>query len=317
MNRSLVFVDGDNPETAADGAGAAEVLHGAGGQRIALTAAADISRFLESSFSPLFDGVIPVIGDPVYRYDPGRWGRSIAALQERNSFDAVILPSTWLGRMVAPSAAAELQVGLTAEVTGISRRADGRIEMVRPAYTGQMEVGVVSRGEGPLMMTVGEHVFRDSASRRSSGVPQVGDAVDPGPGEGALLRQEGAGNEEDIRKAEILVGVGGGASRSMEEAEGLAGDLRGMLAASRPVVDRGLAPRRIQIGLSGKTVQPTVYLALGISGSIQHMAGLRRVRHIIAVNKNRHAPICSLADIVVAGDSSTFISMMRDRIGHS
>ena len=119
---------------------------------------------------------------------------------------------------------------------------------------------------------------------------------------------------KDIRESEVLVSGGGGVLRHFGKLELLAKELNGMVAASRRAVDSGLAPRQIQVGQSGKTVSPRLYVAIGISGSIQHVVGIKNAEHIIAVNSNRYAPICSIADIVVEGDATEFIEKMVERI---
>lgn len=99
--------------------------------------------------------------------------------------------------------------------------------------------------------------------------------------------------------------------------ERLAEALHGMVAASRRVVDMGKAPRAVQVGHSGKTVRPRLYIALGISGSAPHMAGIRNAEYIISVNTNRQAPICSISDIVVEGDGRAFVEGLLKRIESS
>jgi electron transfer flavoprotein alpha subunit len=118
----------------------------------------------------------------------------------------------------------------------------------------------------------------------------------------------------DIRDAEILISGGGGVLGSFAELEKLASAMGGRVAASRRAVDVGVAARTIQVGQSGRTVSPTLYMALGIDGAGQHIEGLRNIESIISVNTNRHAPICSISDIVVEGDASEFIERLCRRI---
>lgn len=96
--------------------------------------------------------------------------------------------------------------------------------------------------------------------------------------------------------------------------ERLAEALNGMVAASRKPVDMGRAPRAIQVGQSGKIVSPRLYIAIGISGSSPHVAGIRNAEYLISVNANRHAPICSMSDIVVEGDGRAFVEGLLERI---
>ncbi len=121
----------------------------------------------------------------------------------------------------------------------------------------------------------------------------------------------------DICNAEILVSGGGGVRNHFEELARLAKPLGAMVSSSRKLVDEGIAPRSIQVGQSGRTVSPKLYLALGIYGSMQHIEGLKNVEHIISVNTNRNAPICSLSEIVVEGDAVEFIEKLTKRINQN
>ena len=119
---------------------------------------------------------------------------------------------------------------------------------------------------------------------------------------------------EDIRHSRILVSGGGGIAASFDKLGSLARLLGGRVSVSRRLVGLGIAPRRIQVGQSGRNVNCDLYIAIGIYGAFQHVVGLNNVKHIIVVNKNRLAPICSLADVVVEGDAIEFIEKMTARL---
>ena len=119
---------------------------------------------------------------------------------------------------------------------------------------------------------------------------------------------------DDIRCSRILVSGGGGLAGSFDKLEPLAQALGAGVSASRKLVSLGIAPRRIQVGQSGKRVKCELYIAVGIYGAFQHIVGINDVKHIIVVNKNRLAPICSLADIVVVGDAVEFIEKLIYRL---
>nr|MDA3941003.1 FAD-binding protein [Spirochaetia bacterium] len=112
----------------------------------------------------------------------------------------------------------------------------------------------------------------------------------------------------------VLISGGGGITGGIPQLYSLAEELNGKVSASRRIVDQGLAPRNIQVGHSGKTVSPRLYMALGINGAMQHVEGLRNVESIISVNTARNAPICSLSDIVVEGDAREFVESLTTRI---
>lgn len=229
------------------------------------------------------------------------------------NFDSVIIPATHVGRMLAPRFAMRLDVGLVADVTAIGHM-DGVIEMVRPAFSGKIMAGIVNNGAAPLMMSVRQDVFTYvSDSLKETKI------IDYKPVNilaSKIKRIEKREKERslDIRDSEVLVSGGGGTVRNFKELNHLAEALNGQVAASRKIVDRGFASRSIQVGQSGKTVSPKLYIALGIHGSIHHIEGLKNVDYMISVNTNKNAPICSLADIVVEGDAIEFIQKLVAKI---
>jgi electron transfer flavoprotein alpha subunit len=200
-----------------------------------------------------------------------------------------------------------------ADVTGIGTDGDD-VLMVRPAFSGRMLATVVCRGGGPVMLSVRPRVFayREPVFKSAEFIDvDVEDMRTPGL---RLIERREKPETGDIRKSEVLISGGGGVVRDFHLLERLAEALHGMVAASRKVVDMGKAPRAIQVGQSGKIVSPRLYIALGISGSAQHVAGIRNAEYIISVNTNRQAPICSMSDIVVEGDSRAFVEGLLKRI---
>jgi electron transfer flavoprotein alpha subunit len=129
-----------------------------------------------------------------------------------------------------------------------------------------------------------------------------------------LIERREKSETRDKRNSEVLISGGGGVVRDFHLLERLAEALHGMVNASRKVVDMGKAPRAIQVGQSGKIVSPRLYIAIGISGSSPHVAGIRNAEYLISVNSNRHAPICSMSDIVVEGDGRAFVEGLLERI---
>ena len=117
----------------------------------------------------------------------------------------------------------------------------------------------------------------------------------------------------DITESDVLVSGGAGFS-DVKILENLATLLGGHVSASRAVVDKGLVSRAIQVGQSGKTVSPSLYIALGIHGALQHVEGLKDIPHIISINTNKNAPICSISDIVVEGDALPFVTKLIQKI---
>ncbi len=215
--------------------------------------------------------------------------------------------------MLAPRLAMRLHCGLVADVTGI-KTLEGRLEIIRPAFSGKILAAIECKGKGPIMMSIRSNVFsytqppqlnteviEYSPKRKNKGLIQC-------------LKREVKEKGYDIRKSEVLIAGGGGVGRNLPQLAVLGKALGGEIAVSRKLVDARIATRDIQVGQSGKTVSPKLYIAIGIDGAIQHVEGLRNVETIISVNTNSNAPICSVSDIVVEGDALDFIEKLVTRI---
>lgn len=309
MKRVLIYIDEDAVEDSIDLLEIGRLMYGAKGFHSYALAVG--GQYGEAG--KLFDHVFRVKNGPLPNYDAMAIARCITTLHQIYHFDAIVFPATHCGRMIAPRAAMRLNAGLVADVTGIGTDGDD-VLMTRPAFNGRMLAKVVCRGSGPVMMSVrrrtftyGEPVFK---SAEFMDVDVQGLRT---PGLRLVERREKS-LTRDISESEVLISGGGGVVRDFHILERLAEALHGMVAASRKIVDMGKAPRAIQVGHSGKTVRPRLYIALGISGSAQHVAGIRNAEYIISVNTNRQAPICSISDIIVEGDGRAFVEGLLKRI---
>jgi len=260
-----------------------------------------------------FDYSITIQNEEIKNYDVQNITNCIEELHHIYDFDSILIPATYLGRMLAPRVSMRLKVGLVADVTAIEHN-NGEVEMVRPAFSGKLFAGIVNRNCKTIMMSVRPNVFvyTSDALKKTERINFKPTTVKPSKIK--LLETIEKENIEDIRESEILVSGGGGVIGDFEHLHLLANELNGMVSASRSIVDSGIAPRSIQVGQSGKTVSPKLYIALGIYGSLQHIEGLKNVENIISVNINKDAPICSLADIVVEGDAIEFIDKLVEKI---
>lgn len=260
-----------------------------------------------------FDAIIQVRHEKIQSFDLLALTEVLVELQQTRWFDTILVPATPLGRMLAPRLAMRLKTGLVADVTAISREGD-QLLAIRPAYSGRIMAAIAFIGDGPVMMSIRPGVFHWNPQ---SGKNTQTEIVIPGTVRDGKIRQlavKSKGQTYDIRESDVLVSGGGGMIGHFQELQRLAQVMGGQVSASRKIVDHGLAPRSIQVGQSGKTVSPKLYLALGIHGAVQHVEGLKQVKNIISVNLNKNAPICSLSDIVVEGDALTFIDKLVDKI---
>ncbi len=315
--RVLVYIDEDAVRDSADLVEAARQMYGSRGVACFGLAAANRFGGAESYASAYaeayFDYIVRSEGDSVPNYDAAAIARIIESLHSRYAFDAILVPATPFGRIIAPRAAVRLGAGLVADVTEIRAEGD-EILLVRPAFSGRLLATVVCRRPGPIMMSVRPRTFSASPQpHKRAEILTVATQALPPSGIQLIGRTERT-RLRDIRESAVLVAGGGGAMKDFPLLERLAAALGGMVAASRKAVDHGKAPREIQVGQSGKNVSPKLYIACGISGSAQHMAGLKNAEHIIAVNIDSHAPVCALSDIVVQGDCRSFAEALLERI---
>jgi electron transfer flavoprotein alpha subunit len=233
----------------------------------------------------------------------------VAALQPliaRRTPSIVLLAHTYQARDFAPLLAARLRVPLVTDVTGFSGTgADATFS--RPMFQGKLSAGVRPRGAAPFIVTVQIGAFRADAARRGGQATITPEEVRVDP---AAIRQQPetpfqeARQAVDLGQAERIVAVGRGikSEEHLPLARELAERLGAEIAASRPICDNGWLPMERQIGSSGQTVAPKLYVALGISGAIQHLVGMKGSRTVVAINKDADAPIFEVADYGIVGD---------------
>ena len=308
MKKCLIFLEKEYEKFCVDLLKTAEEMYGKDYKSIALSINADTS-VAETKF----DEIISIKNETISDYDVTCAVGIIEELHKEYQFDSILITATHFGRMLAPSLAMRLGTGLVADITQIGHHKD-QIEMIRPAFSGKILAGIINTSGGTIMMSVRPGVFLYEENPEKNTIIRE---YEPGKLEQTGIKRVSRKvkpESKDIRESDVLVSGGGGILRDFDVIDGLAERLGGMKAASRRVVDGGKADRNIQVGQSGKIVHPKLYIALGIYGALQHVAGLNRVEHIIAVNTNKNAPMCSLADIVVEGDAKTFVDRLVERI---
>ena len=239
-------------------------------------------------------------------YTPDAFVAAVAEVVQALSPTHVCLPHTYQTRDFAPVLAARLDRTLVTDVTSVTHR-DGTAVFTRPMFQGKLVAEVAADGPAPHLISWQIGSFRADAAARGAGAPVTRRtaALD-----GAPLRQtaEAPFQESkaavDLSQAERIVAVGRGikAQEHVALAEQLAKAFGAELAASRPICDNGWLPMERQIGSSGQTVAPKLYVAIGISGAIQHLVGMKGSRTIVAINKDAEAPIFEVADYGIQGD---------------
>lgn len=232
----------------------------------------------------------------------------------------VLAAATLNGRTLLPHAAMRLHAGLTADCTGLAiDEKTGDLMQTRPAIGGNILATIKSPNHRPQMATVRPKSARplDRDASREGEIERVVFKAEWFDGRVKLLGMR-VNEDEDVNIQEADVIVAGG--RGMKKAENfsllrrLAGNLGGVVGASRDAVDRGWAKYPRQVGLSGKTVTPKLYVAAGISGSIQHLAGMKTSDVIVAINANEDASIFQVADFGIVGDLFEVLPLLNKRL---
>lgn len=243
--------------------------------------------------------------DPaVELYSATAYAKIIAETAEAAGADVVLLPASAMGKDVAPRVAVKLQAGLAADCTALTA-AGGVLTASRPVYGGKGVVDVVVTTPRKVF-TLRPNVFTAGApSGAAASVERRAVSLQPSDLSSAVKEVKQSGGKKDVSEADVVVSGGRGLKEPEHFAmlEELAGLLGGAVGASRAVVDSGWRPHDEQVGQTGKTVSPSLYIAVGISGAVQHLAGMSSSKYIVAVNKDKDAPIFSVADYGIAGDA--------------
>jgi electron transfer flavoprotein alpha subunit len=240
-------------------------------------------------------------------YTPDAFAFAFKQFLEKHAARLVLMPHTYQVRDFVPKLATALQTTAISDAIGY-RYEGGKLTFTRQMFQGKFVADVSFAGAGPCFVTFQNGSFRgDQAEAGPAPAPVETVPVEIPDGTVRNRPQEvfkEAKQAVDLTQAEIIVSVGRGIKeqKNIDLARQLADALGGELAASRPICDNGWLPMDRQIGSSGQTVAPKLYLALGISGAIQHIVGMKGARSIVAINKDSEAPIFEIADYAVVGN---------------
>jgi electron transfer flavoprotein alpha subunit len=240
-------------------------------------------------------------------YTPDAFVHALQQFLEKHPAKLVLMPHTYQVRDFVPKLATALQTTAISDVIGYKYE-DAKLLFTRQMFQGKFVADVSFAGSGPCFVTFQNGSFRaDKVEAGAASAPVETVSVDIPEGVVRNKPQEvfkEAKQAVDLTQAEIIVSVGRGIKeqKNIDLAKQLADALGGELAASRPICDNGWLPMDRQIGSSGQTVSPKLYLALGISGAIQHIVGMKGSRSVVAINKDSEAPIFEIADYAVVGN---------------
>jgi electron transfer flavoprotein alpha subunit len=260
------------------------------------------------------DRVVVVADERLRLYQPGAYTAATAARVREEGPAAAVLSATALGKDLGPRLAARLGCALASDVTALAFE-QGQITVTRPVYAGKALLRLRVTGR-PSVITIRPNSVTPVERPRAAAVEQ-GSAM---PAEGSVRTvavKEPPGAKLDVAEASIIVSGGRGLKEPANFAliEELAAAIGGAaVGASRAVVDAGWRPHADQVGQTGKTVSPNLYIAVGISGAIQHVAGMRNAKVIVAINKDKDAPIFKIADYGIVGDLFEIVPRLTQEI---
>jgi len=249
-------------------------------------------------------------------YTPDAYAAAMEQVVRSAGPQYVVMAHTYLVRDFAPKVAARFGKGLIGDCIRMSASA-GKVTFTRRIFLGKLDADVVSNGQAPVFVTFQSGAFRPEQAAKGSGAPVEKISVDVGE---IRMKPEAPFQEVkaavDLSKAEIIVAIGRGikSKDNIALAERLAEALGAYLAASRPICDAEWLPIDRQIGSSGQTVAPKLYVAVGISGAIQHLVGMKNSQTIVAINKDPEAPIFDIADYGIVGDLFEVLPVLTEEI---
>jgi electron transfer flavoprotein alpha subunit len=266
------------------------------------------------------DKVIYVDDPKLAYYLPEPFTHTFLTLIRKYEPEIMIASATTTGRSVMPAVATKCPTGLTADCTGLEIDPEtGHLNQTRPAIGGNILATIKTPNHKPQMATVRPHSNKpfDRNPQRQGQI--IRETVNPVLLQSRVKRLRFRSNEEkdaNIQDAEILVAGGRGFKKgeNFEMVHDLAAVLGGSVGASRDAVDLGWSTYPHQVGLSGKTVSPKLYIAVGISGSVQHLAGIKTAETIIAINNDPEAQIFKVADFGIVGDLFELVPVLTERL---
>jgi electron transfer flavoprotein alpha subunit len=263
------------------------------------------------------DKVVTLTNAAFAKYSPEGYAQAIAERAKAGGYAAVVFAASATGKDLAPRVAAKLGVGLAADCTDIAADGGGgAIVATRPVYAGKalLQVRIVAK---PAVLSLRPNVFTPVERPKAGTAETAPTAVSAGRVHVREVKAADAG-ALDVAEAQIVISGGRGLKEpaNFKVLEELARAFGGQAAvgASRAVVDAGWRGHADQVGQTGKTVSPTLYIAVGISGAIQHLAGMRTSKVIVAINKDKDAPIFKVADYGVVGDLFEVVPKLTEEL---
>ena len=266
------------------------------------------------------DKVVIVDNELLKQYDTEAYAQALKAIIDAKKPEIVLLGATTLGRDLAPRVSSRLATGLTADCTKLDIDDETKVfGMTRPAFGGNLMATIVCPDHRPQMATVRPGVMQKLPKEegKKGEVEVLPVTIDASKIKVKILDVvKETAKKIDITEAKILVsgGRGVGSKENFKNLEAVASKIGAIVSGSRAAVDAGFIEQSRQVGQTGKTVRPNIYFACGISGAIQHMAGMEESEYIIAINKDKDAPMFGIADLGIVGDVNKVLPLLAEEL---
>ena len=322
MNEILVLAehrDGELRDITFEMLGKAASLAEAGGTTVtALLLGAGVGEMADG-LTAYADEVLTVDHGNLANFNSAVYQPVVAEVVKERGPSALLVGNTAFGVDLAPSLAVALEAPVASDVIDIAVDGD-TFKVTRQIYEGKIDAKVGFRDAATVVITVRASAFPVEPGAKGGSVAELQATV---PDEPAMRRfieyVEAAAGDVDIAASEVIVAVGRGIKEeeNMALVQELAELLGGVVGCSRPIVDAGWLPKDRQVGSSGKTVKPKLYVAIGISGQFQHISGMKAAETIVAINKDPKAPIFSAADYGIVGDLMKVVPALKEKIAEA
>ena len=265
------------------------------------------------------DTVLRVDAPELATYVTEPYAQAIYQIIRDNKPSIVLIGATTIGRDLGPRLSARVETGLTADCTGLEISEERDLLMTRPAFGGNLMATIICKEHRPQMSTVRPGVMRmgQRDENRTGTIEDVKINFDKSKFRVRVLETvKQTKNLVDITEAHVLIsgGRGVGNAEGFDMLRAMANTIGAEVSASRAMVDAGVLGHERQVGQTGKTVRPDLYFAMGISGAIQHLAGMEESEYIIAINKDKFAPIFNVADLGIVGDVRKIVPLLTEKL---
>ena len=265
------------------------------------------------------DMVHIVRDDRLDKYETKVFANIIADLSRQYKPAGILFPATETGRDLAPRVSCCLRVGLTADCTALDIDEDKNLVQIRPTYGGNIMASIISPNHRPQLASVRPNVLCVVKRKKAANTIFINEKLDFGEYDSQVKFIESLEKDsvfKDVAEAEILIvaGFGIGSKENFKKIEKLAIKMNAAIGATRKVVDEGWAPFDIQVGQTGRTVAPDIYIGCGVSGALQHTIGIKNAKFKIAINTDPAAPIFGMCDVAVMGDCIEIAEMICQKL---